>query len=164
MNKKQNEITPLKRHEALVSYSREHHNGLLLVWKLRTGQKKGVAPDRMAAYIGFAYEGELKNHFQDEESFLAPMLSNGHPLLLRLLEEHVLLRELVEKINLEPNNQGLQTSFADALERHIRFEERELFPFLQEHLHEAQLKELATMERNAPLCNLDDWKDVFWLQ
>jgi hypothetical protein len=97
-----------------------------------------------------------KTIFLYEESFLAPKLPNGHPLLLRLLEEHVLLRELVVKINHDPYDLGLQTSFADGLEKHIRFEEGESFLFIQEHLNELQLKELVAVERNAPVCNLDD--------
>ncbi|WP_241739476.1 hypothetical protein [Aestuariibaculum marinum] len=33
-------MKPLKRHKALQPLSREHHYGLLLTWKIRTGFKK----------------------------------------------------------------------------------------------------------------------------
>ena len=160
---KENKFRPLKRHEALVSYSREHHHGLLLVWKLRTGQKKGVTVERMAAYILFHYETELKGHFEDEEFFLLPRLPKYHPFRQRLIQDHFLLHELVEEIKHLKSDLGLQISFADALEKHIRFEERKLFQFLQEHLNEDELRELASIERNAPTCRHDDWNDVFWV-
>ena len=36
---------PQKRHKALQPLSREHHHGLLLSWKIRSGfNKKGIIP------------------------------------------------------------------------------------------------------------------------
>ena len=33
---------PIKRSEYLKPLSRDHHQGLLLCWKIRTGLKKGI--------------------------------------------------------------------------------------------------------------------------
>ncbi|HSK12482.1 MAG TPA: hemerythrin domain-containing protein [Phnomibacter sp.] len=160
----QNEATnPIRRHAALVSYSREHHHGLLLVWKIRMGHKKEVAPVRIAGLVVWSFENDLAGHFRDEEVFLAPHLPNGDPLLQRLQEEHAALRELVDEIDADPTSYELQAIFADKLELHIRFEERELFNYLQEHLSADALKELELVERTSPKCNTDEWDDPFWL-
>ena len=34
--------TPIKRTSSLISYSKEHHFGLLLVWKIRQGIKREI--------------------------------------------------------------------------------------------------------------------------
>jgi len=46
---------PIKRSIALQPLSREHHHGLLLCWKIRTGLKKGIDIDRIKnIQIGFS--------------------------------------------------------------------------------------------------------------
>ena len=37
--------TPIKRHDALKHFSRDHHFGLLLVWKIREGVKLSETPN-----------------------------------------------------------------------------------------------------------------------
>jgi len=40
------ENAPLKRHESLVPFSRDHHVGLLLVWTITQGLNRQIAPVR----------------------------------------------------------------------------------------------------------------------
>lgn len=163
MSIKQDEIRPIRRHPALVSYSREHHTGLQLVWKIRTGHKKAVQAERIASYVVWAFENDLAAHFSDEEQYLAPYLESNHPFSTRLFQEHAILKEMVEKMKGDPNAAALQSLFANTLEKHIRFEERELFNFLQENLSVDALKKIEEMERSVPACSLEDWQDVFWM-
>ena len=45
---------PQKRHKALQPLSREHHHGLLLSWKIRTGFSKDIAQNVLEpTQIGF---------------------------------------------------------------------------------------------------------------
>jgi hypothetical protein len=44
-------MKPLKRAEYLKALSREHHHGLLLCWKIKTGFSKGVSISRMKLYL-----------------------------------------------------------------------------------------------------------------
>ena len=50
---------PIKRSEELVSLSRDHHDGLLLSWKIRTGINKGIELKRIADYVLHSYRTEL---------------------------------------------------------------------------------------------------------
>jgi hypothetical protein len=47
--------TPIKRTSSLISYSKEHHFGLLLVWKIRQGIKREIITERIANYIPVSY-------------------------------------------------------------------------------------------------------------
>jgi hemerythrin-like domain-containing protein len=54
-------------------------------------------------------------------------------------------------------------AFASLLEKHIRFEERELFIALEALLDEAALKEIGDA-LNTSTKQEDTWQDVFWLR
>ena len=82
------QIKPIKRSKELAPLSRDHHEGLLFVWKIRQGIKKGIAPVRMAQYAGWFWENHLQEHFEKEEQSFAPVLSAGHPAMLELMDEH----------------------------------------------------------------------------
>ena len=153
-------MAPLKRHQALVSFSRDHHNGLLLVWKIREGEKQNVDPKRVADYVLFAFKEELEPHFNDEEKWLFPELPANNPGRLKAEADHQFIRQLVEDLRTMPD-MTLLTRFADALEAHIRFEERELFNEIQQIPEER----LAPIEERflGHTCATDDgWGDTFW--
>ncbi|MCU0387419.1 MAG: hemerythrin domain-containing protein [Chitinophagaceae bacterium] len=160
---KQQKVTPIKRHEALVSYSKEHHTGLLLSWKIRAGKRLKVEESRISAYILYAFQQELDQHFRDEEQYLCPLLPEEHEGIRQLLNEHGELRQLVEQMVSQPDNGELTTAFADKLEAHIRFEERIFFNYLQSNLSTQQLTELISKERHAQEGCDSGWKDLFWL-
>lgn len=153
-------MPPIKRHEALAPFSRDHHNGLLLVWKIRQGLKKNIEPSRIVNYLEFAFAGDLEPHFRDEEKWLFPLLENENPGRLRAEADHSRMRGLLEKLREEARPEWL-SEFAQALEVHIRFEERELFNEIQSLPQEI----LAPIEEkfNGHTCATDDdWKDQFW--
>lgn len=58
--------TPLKRHQAIVSFSRDHHFGLLLVWKIRQGLNKAVTAERISNYVLFLFKEDIEKHFREE--------------------------------------------------------------------------------------------------
>ena len=62
--------TPLKRHQAIVSFSKDHHFGLLLVWKIRQGLVKDIDAERISNYVLFFFKEDLVKHFREEEQFL----------------------------------------------------------------------------------------------
>jgi hypothetical protein len=61
---------PIKRHQAIVSFSKDHHFGLLLVWKIRKGLNKTVDPVRISNYVTFFLKEDLEKHFKEEEQLL----------------------------------------------------------------------------------------------
>ncbi|MDE3212230.1 MAG: hemerythrin domain-containing protein [Bacteroidota bacterium] len=156
------ENTPIKRHPAMVSFSKDHHFGLLLVWKIRQGIKKEVSSVRISNYVLHFFEIDLKQHFQEEEQLLFPKLPAGNPLRQKAEEDHRKILQLLNDIAHDKGNLALLNRMALEVEAHIRFEERELFGYLQAHMGE---KELEALLSRAPINSYqaaDQWEDVFW--
>src|SRR5690606_16770119 len=125
---------PLKRHPALVPLSKDHHFGLLLCWKIRTGISKNVAPERIARYVKYFFNDHLENHFLEEEKHLFSLLDEKDEKRKKAESQHRKLRKLVEKLSAGDNLQVVLGRFEEDLDAHIRFEERDLFPYLQNQL------------------------------
>lgn len=148
---------PLKRHKALQPLSREHHYGLLLGWKIRTGFAKGITVERMKAYADWFFQQHLTAHFDMEEKHVFPLLGLDHPMIERAMKEHVLLRQLFAA----NDDLGYHLSqIEDVLEAHIRFEERVLFPEIQKVASEEQMAEVERLHGGD--LPVDDWADKFW--
>ena len=158
------ENKPLKRNENIVILSREHHDGLLFAWKLRQGQKHGIAPERMAPYVSYFWESHLLEHFREEETLLFDKVDS--PLVTRARAEHAAVKQLVAAIaGGEVGNATVYNQLADAITDHIRFEERELFPHLENTLSEDQLAQVgAVLEQLHAVPAKDDYADAFWIQ
>lgn len=126
----------LHRDQALQPLSRQHHQGLLVSLLLSKGLKKDLATKPMRDFILQFWQDDLRKHFELEEETLKP-LANSYaslePLITRMLLEHQQIVLLINRINNEARAEQLDTikAFADKLEQHIRFEERELFEQLQ---------------------------------
>ena len=155
--------TPIKRSEALIQFSREHHFGLLLVWKIREGLKKNIEPMRISNYTIFFFENELTEHFKEEEKDLFVKLPVDDPLRKQAFEEHEHIYKLVAGLQKGPVNTILLTEFADALDSHIRFEERTLFNHLQQHLSAEELQYLEDSHSKREGDVDDKWDDHFWI-
>ena len=153
---------PIKRNPAIVQFSREHHYGLLLVWKIRQGLRLAVAPERIGKYVTYAFGIELEPHFQAEEQLLFSRLPAENDLRVQAQEEHRLLRGQVLQLSEQPDDESLLRVFAQTLENHIRFEERTLFNYLQEQLPAEVLSavEAAHPPLDGEACEL--WGDRFW--
>lgn len=150
--------TPIKRHQALLSYSRDHHFGLLLGWKIKQGLGRAVAPDRISDYVLYFFDYDLQQHFTEEEELLFPKLPPDNVLRQRAEREHAVIYGLVAQLRFETANESLLLRFADTLTDHIRFEERELFAALQPMLGDQET--VPDDKRSAQVDN--DWEDRFW--
>ncbi len=148
---------PLKRDKALQPVSHDHHQGLLLCWKIRKGISKNVAPERMKNYTDWFFKTHLIPHFELEESLLFPILGNDHELIKKALAEHRRLKRLFEaEINLIENLSLIE----EELEQHIRFEERILFQEIQNLGTAAELDLVAQNHTNEKF--LENTEDEFW--
>ncbi|MBD98995.1 MAG: cation-binding protein [Verrucomicrobia bacterium] len=148
---------PLKRHLLLQDLSRDHHHGLLLCWKIRTGFKKEIAPKRMMKYAQWFWKNHLKVHFKIEEETVFPILGKEHDLIKKALSEHRKIKRLMEGTD---NIEVRLNSIEEQLEQHIRFEERILFQEVQSIATETELKHVkeAHSEENF----VDNLNDPFW--
>jgi iron-sulfur cluster repair protein YtfE (RIC family) len=154
---------PLKRHQALVPYSWEHHAGLMFILNIRKGLKNNIASDRITKYVKFFFNEDLKQHFRDEELNLFPLLPANNVLRTQAELEHRDIHHLIEKMDADKSNISLLTQFSDMLDNHIRFEERILFPHIQKHIELPDVIH-AGSAGNAPQCDKSaQWNDPFWL-
>ena len=151
MNKK-----PLKRHKALQPLSRQHHFGLLFSWKLRKGFSKNISIERLQNFAKWFFEMEIKPHFDAEEKYVFPILNSDDPMILKALSQHIEIRELFQD---DENPAQALTLLEDKLEKHIRFEERELFAAIQSVATEAQLKKIEEIHITE-IVNI--YEDAFW--
>ncbi len=133
-------MTPIRRDPRLHGLSHEHHHALVLV---RTLRKAVADPSRLETareQLGRAFVETLEPHFLVEERLLLPGLAAaGENALVRRTEaDHAFLRAQAGARTTEA-----LAAFADRLEAHVRFEERELFGAAERTLDEATLAALA---------------------
>ncbi|OSZ78016.1 hypothetical protein CAP35_07025 [Chitinophagaceae bacterium IBVUCB1] len=154
---------PIKRSAELVPLSRDHHNGLLLCWKIRQGINKGIDTDRIAAYTSHVFDTELAPHFELEEQVLFSLIPEDEKFK-RAANEHFQLKEIVLTLRHHKATTDTLLSFANLLESHIRYEERDLFNYIERHIQTVQLRIAGEMIEHAykNACH-NDWKDDFWV-
>lgn len=156
------EIKPIKRSKELAPLSREHHDGLLFVWKIREGLKMKVSPGKLKQYAIWFWQQHIKPHFFQEEKILLLYIPAEHELAIRLKKEHEHIRELILSLDQEADNITF-THLADLLDSHIRFEERQLFPFLEQSLSSEELNNIYQQLEQHPVCP-GIWEDEFWVK
>lgn len=153
---------PIKRHQALVSFSKDHHFGLLLVWKIKHGLANAVSNERISNYVLFFFKEDLEKHFKEEEQLLFCELPADDALRKQAEAEHHTIHSLVTAIAENKDDANLLNQLANVLEKHIRFEERELFNRLQNNIKAEKLELIAGRFANNSKAIDDRWKDVFW--
>lgn len=157
-----NEIKPIKRSIQLQPLSREHHQGLLFVWKIRAGLKNNTSIDELRKYTGWYWRNHIRAHFFQEEKILFPYLPVSHPLGKKLKEDHDYIKEIILSIDKEPDRLDF-IHLSDLIETHIRFEEREFFNYLEQILSRQQLEEIYAQLEKHPVSTEEEWKEEFWV-
>ncbi len=144
-----------KRHPSLIPLSREHHVALLLAFRLRQGlprtQKPTDSPQEQAEDTIRFFHNNLATHFRAEQEVLFPLIHSTLPqaesLLDTLIAEHAAMRTQVGALEqTAPDTETLTAqlkAFGDLLERHVRCEERELFPLFEAHFPENEAERLG---------------------
>jgi hemerythrin-like domain-containing protein len=127
----------VKRSTALTPLSHQHHQGLFVAMKLKRADAAGAAEAR-EAFMDF-WEREGRDHFRVEEELLLPAYArfghHDHPAVVRVLVEHVDLRRRGEDLaSADAPDPAALHELGERLERHIRHEERVLFPLIEEAL------------------------------
>lgn len=154
---------PLKRNENIQPLSREHHHGLLFCWKIKTGLKKDIEVNRIIKYVEYFYNAHLKSHFKEEEVLLFDKVK--HEMCDEAQKDHWEISELVTKILSGENDiRSNLVELSNKVDDHIRFEERKLFPFLEETLTEADLTKIGEqLSRLHALKSTEQFNDEFWV-
>ena len=146
---------PIKRSEELKHYSHDHHDALLLCWKIRKGLSQNVEPERIHKYAKWFYENHIVPHFEDEENLLFPILNKENELLARALKEHSQLHKLFNDQNVSIKNLEV---IANKLDDHIRFEERILFG----EIEATAVSKNISIPEHSHQSSCQVWEDNFW--
>jgi hemerythrin-like domain-containing protein len=143
----------VKRAAELRSLSEDHHHGLVNARRLRqaASEKKGAPEKAARAFLEF-WQKDTSIHFRQEEEVLLPVLARyGGELdqesVVLMLTQHARIRGLIMDLSDEMTRKGVRPetlqSIGEALKEHIRLEEREVFPLVEDILPQEGLKELA---------------------
>lgn len=153
----------MKRNKNLIELSRDHHHGLLLGWKIKEGFKRNIPVGTIAAYITFFADKALFPHFEEEETQVLTFLNENDELRRRTIEEHIEIRDLVQRIS-SPGFSDKETliRLARRMEAHIRFEERELFPYIETSLPESELDEIGELIAKQHYVYVESYPNEFW--
>lgn len=136
----------MKRHPALQQLSRDHHHALVVAQKLRRSDR-GDADQARATFLEY-WKSHGRDHFREEEETLLPTLARfadpDRPIVARVLIDHVRIRQLAAEVERHPEPAVMQ-ALGRELEQHIRREERELFPLIEQAIPEDQLVRLVSL-------------------
>ena len=126
----------MKRHPALQPLSRDHHVALVAAQSLRRATGSDAASARVA-FLEFWREHGAK-HFRVEEDVLLPAFAADadpdHECVARMLMDHVRIRAAARRLEEgDPPVEALH-ELGTMLERHVRLEEREVFPLIEDAL------------------------------
>ncbi len=143
----------MKRHSSIVSLSREHHGALILAKLLQKDAPpyKNLPSDLhgKAAYALTQYQTELAAHFLAEELSVLEQVRGVNEEIDILIEEisteHKQLRDLFECITKSHHLEEDLHSLGCSLEKHIRKEERVLFPLIQDNCSEDLLNHIQNL-------------------
>lgn len=134
----------MKRHEALIPLSHDHHHGLVVALRLKKGAPASPNDNwpqnpkgQRDALMKFA-ESELFPHFLLEEELLFPVCLNAsgelRTVTAELMAEHKSMRATIDGLrNSEDESYLMQqmSALGTLLESHIRKEERTYFPLAE---------------------------------
>jgi iron-sulfur cluster repair protein YtfE (RIC family) len=136
------------RHPSLIALSHDHHHGLALALRCRKqalGQIKPMGAaglrERAEEVLAF-YTSNLIAHFRAEEELLFPLIRSiapqSEPMIKNLTREHNEIHQAVAQLKTGDSLAKLIFDLGDLLERHIRREERELFPLFEQNVTATQ--------------------------
>ncbi len=156
---------PIKRSIELQPLSRDHHFGLLLCWKVRTGIAMNVEPERIAEYVLFFYKLYLRDHFQEEEKYVFTLIADDDSAIRRALEEHRKIELVIKNIEKNIPNYSKLSEFEQILNNHIRYEERELFPYIEQISAGTELRTTGDIIASIHDDTIEPvWSDEFWVK
>jgi hemerythrin-like domain-containing protein len=145
----------MKRAAALRKLSDDHHQGLVQARRLKkaaTGEEVEPLEETARTFLEF-WQRETSAHFRKEEEVLLPVLARyGQDVsrrpVVEMLAQHAQIRGLVMQLSDEyadgKTRPETLRDIGERLEVHIRLEEREVFPKIEESLSEVALKEVAS--------------------
>jgi iron-sulfur cluster repair protein YtfE (RIC family) len=146
----------MRRHDALIPLTHDHHHALAQVRKLKSAAK-GTDDERRIAVRHFLefFSSDTLTHFREEEELIFPLVvdvSEMRRTLERVMMQHLHIHALVHRLRNEsdagiPTPESLLT-IATSLEQHIRFEEKVVFPLIESIAGDGRLEVVELSPRS----------------
>ncbi len=138
----------IKRHPCLRPLSRDHLLALIGAQKLiKTGRQEISIEEGLSAFANI-WQNEITIHLADEEAILPEFIKEDSDKE-RLLGDHKRLREFAEKLSEEYSDKSSVLALAGQagafLDAHIRWEEREFFPRIEQTASEEEIERLLAL-------------------
>ena len=140
----------MKRHRSLYPLSHDHHHALVQALNLdkavACGDQAGIR--EVAARFADFWRSDLQRHFAQEEQIVLPLLATYKAAdaaeIRDTLEQHSAITRLIGELNEKLARPGTieakrLANLAEALRRHIHYEESELFPAVEASVPEEEL-------------------------
>jgi hemerythrin-like domain-containing protein len=144
----------MKRHPSLREFSDDHHQGLVNARRLRRAASGvGASSADTARHFLEFWRRDTSLHFRKEEEVLLPVLARyggdlGAQSILQMLTQHARIRGFAMQLSDELEQDKIRGDtlryLGEQLEAHIRLEEREVFPLIEQTLPEHALREVAS--------------------
>ncbi len=158
----------MKRSKYLVPLSWEHHGALVNANRIKLGVEKKAASNEILQFVRYIWEHDLLPHFKREENII---LNHGEANRIpkaireRTIKEHkefIDLMEQIGQVQKEEQYRELFQQFSRLLIAHVRFEENEFFPAVENEFLPETLREIGEKlkDRHVPACIT--WQPPFW--
>jgi hypothetical protein len=141
----------IKRSAALQPLSRDHLVALLHSYRLSkaaSGDPRFQLNDAIAGFKG-AWQEEIAIHFADEERLFVS-LSVSQQSLEKLFDDHAQIRALVLRLYFDGTAEQAAL-LGETLEKHIRWEEHDLFPEIEASLSGDELSHFEALTEKIEL-------------
>lgn len=131
----------------MIQLSRDHHQALGQAMAMRRANDDNAA-EVAAEFVTF-FDQHADPHFNIEEQVLIRMFiefvdpaTADDPVVTQVLREHGEIGAQVEVLRGGEASTDTVRELGELLDAHVRLEERQLFPMIEDQLTEAQLTEL----------------------
>lgn len=136
----------MKRSHALTALSHDHHHALRVAQLLRRADDASASAAR-ADFLAF-WTTEGQRHFRIEEDILLPGFARfgdaGDERVVKVLVDHVDLRRRAADLQADAHPAtGELRALGERLHDHVRYEERSLFPLIEQAMPPSELSALA---------------------
>jgi hypothetical protein len=152
------------RNENIIKLYSEHHYDLPFCWKMKQGLNYKIELPRIKHYVQHFWEQCLEEHFNIKENCL---YSNLHDTMVqKATKDHMKIKQIAKGVYDSANTEVAEfIRLADTLKSHIKFEERKLFPQLENKLNKVDFRRIGTqINLRHSSMSQDQYEDKFWIK
>ncbi len=147
------------RNENLYVFSHEHHHGLVFAVRLKKAAQTDI--ETLKKYVHHFWNTALDAHFKKEEELFLHLITD-QGLRTQFLAEHKQINSIVDDI--ETSKEGIikkSIDLSEQLKLHVKFEEKLLFPWLQNNLSPDELNQIGESLKSIKV-KAHEFEPKFW--